>query len=196
MNSWFHRVLPRAILASLGPLLTLGVAGCSKKESFSEPPAKSAAPAREKPLAVGDPAPDFEAVAHDGSHVRLRDLRGKAVVLYFYPKDGTPGCTTEAQAFRDEQAAIERAQAVVLGISADDNQSHRHFAEEHGLPFLLLPDTEHSLARAYGVGSFLGMPSRVTYLIDRQGRVARVYPNVDPNHHAAEILRDLSQLPP
>lgn len=174
--------------------LALLGAACSKKDPAGEPPAKSAAPARDSALGVGDVAPDFEAVAHNGQTVRLSAFRGKPVVLYFYPKDGTPGCTTEAHGFRDEQQALEAASAVVLGVSADDNESHREFAREHGLPFLLLPDTEHAIARAYGVGSFMGMPSRVTYLIDREGKVARVYPSVDPAVHAQEILNDLEKL--
>lgn len=143
---------------------------------------------------AGAKAPDFEAIAHTGQTVQLSDLRGKAVILYFYPKDDTPGCTTEARNFAARHQELEDSGAVVLGVSSDDNESHQSFAEEHGLPFLLLPDPERSIAQAYGVGSFLGMTSRVTYLIDREGKVAKVYPSVDPDVHAEEILKDLRAL--
>lgn len=175
--------------------------GCERNEAGSDakapdvdPPARAAAPAREGLLKPGATAPEFEAVSHTGQPVKLSDLRGKVVILYFYPKDNTPGCTTEARNFAQEYQDLEQAGAVVLGVSSDDNESHRRFAEEHGLPFLLLPDTERSIAEAYGVGSFLGMTSRVTYLIDRKGKIAKVYPSVDPNTHAERILEDLESL--
>ncbi len=181
-------------LVSLLITSALALGACAKKDSPADQPAKSAAPARDGFLKIGESAPDFEAIAHDGQTVKLSALRGKVIVLYFYPKDGTSGCTTEAQGFRDEKQSLDAAGAVVLGVSADDNESHRGFAREQGLPFLLLPDTEHAIAEAYGVGSFLGMPSRVTYLIDRQGKIARVYPSVEPQAHAKEIVRDLEAL--
>lgn len=194
-----HRAASRRLTAALrascaAGFVALALAGCSKKEGPADPPVQAAAPPRDALLQEGDPAPDFEAVAHDGQTVKLSNLRGKIVVLYFYPKDGTPGCTTEAQAFRDEAVAFQKSEVVVLGVSADDNESHRAFAQEHGLPFLLLPDTERSLARAYGVGSFLGMSKRVTFLVDKEGKIARVYPSVEPEKHAAEILSDVEKL--
>lgn len=174
------------------------LAGCSK--SSNEPaPADSTAmavqsPVREGQPKVGDLAPDFTAVAHTGQRVHLADLRGKVVVLYFYPKDGTPGCTTEAQQFSASYAEFEARGAVVLGVSTDSGESHRSFAEEHTLPFLLLSDEDRSLAKAYGVGGFLGMSKRVTILIAEDGKIARIYPSVNPDEHAAEILRDIDAL--
>lgn len=193
---------PSSAIVSLSVAAVLGagslLAGCSK--SSSEPaPADSTAmsvvgPAREGQPKVGDQAPDFEAVAHTGQRLHLGELRGKIVVLYFYPKDGTPGCTTEAQQFSAAYAEFEGRGAVVLGVSTDDGDSHRSFAEEHTLPFLLLSDEDRTLAKAYGVGGFLGMSKRVTFLIGKDGKVARVYPSVNPDEHAAEILRDIDSL--
>lgn len=145
-------------------------------------------------LAVGDLAPDFEKTSHRGELVRLKELRGKVVILYFYPKDGTPGCTTEARGFRDQHAVLNEAGAVVLGVSTQDNESHRAFAEKHGLPFLLLPDEDASLARSYGVGSIFGFSKRVTFVIDREGKIAKVYERVSPPGHAEEIRQDILQL--
>lgn len=172
-------------------------AACSRSEPQTTLPKQSespAAPAAAAPLAPGAPAPDFETTAHTGETVKLSALRGKAVVLYFYPKDGTPGCTVEAQAFKSEAVSFAGANAVVLGVSGDDAASHRAFADEHGLPFLLLPDTDHTIANAYGVGTTLGMPHRVTFLIDPSGKIAKTYPNVSPSGHASEVLADLRTL--
>jgi thioredoxin-dependent peroxiredoxin len=170
-------------------------AACGKKDTAAEPPAHSAAPARDGLIRVGEPAPDFEAVAHSGQRLKLSELRGKKVVLYFYPKDDTHGCTIEAEGFRDGFADLQKADVVVLGVSTDDNDSHREFAEKYKLPFLLLPDTEHQIAEAYGVPVTLGFTKRVTYLIDRQGKVAQIFPSVDPKVHADEILAEVSKLP-
>lgn len=187
-----------ARFATLGLLASLSLA-CSRSEPPTVRPEASAAkpaPAATALLEPGVPAPDFETTAHTGEVVKLSALRGKAIVLYFYPKDGTPGCTVEAQAFKSEAGQFASANAVVLGVSSDDSASHRSFAEEHGLPFLLLPDTEHAIAGAYGVGTTLGMPHRVTFLIDSTGKIAKTYPNVSPNGHAAEVLADLRALAP
>ncbi len=189
-------IVSLSVAAALGAGSLLG--GCSK--SSSEPaPADSTAmsvegPAREGQPKAGDPAPDFTAVAHTGERVQLAELRGKVVVLYFYPKDGTPGCTTEARQFSASHAEFASRGAVVLGVSTDDGDSHRSFAEEHTLPFLLLSDEDRTLAKAYGVGGFLGMSKRVTFLIGKDGKIARVYPSVNPDEHAAEILRDIDAL--
>jgi thioredoxin-dependent peroxiredoxin len=178
--------------------------GCSRSPSASENPPQSS-PATTTtttgpktssslPLSPGSPAPRFAVTAHNGEKVSLEGLRGKVIVLYFYPKDGTPGCTTEAKEFRDQYASFQAKSAVVLGVSSDDNGSHEDFAQELGLPFLLLPDPEGALRSAYGVGSFLGISSRVTFIIDREGKIAHIYPKVDPKSHASEVLRVVERL--
>jgi len=165
----------------------LALFACSKTES-SPPPSGSSAPAASGLLAVGAPVPDVVATAHDGQTVKLRALTGKAVVVYFYPKDDTPGCTVEAQGLRDEHAALTAAGAVVLGVSTDDNASHKAFAEKHSLPFLLLPDEKGSIAAAFGVPLTLGHAKRVTFVIGKDGKVAKVFPEVKPKEHAQEVL--------
>ena len=128
-------------------------------------------------IQVGDLAPDFTAQAHDGQQVRLADYRGnRVVVLYFYPKDGTPVCTKEACGFRDGYEDFARAGAAVVGVSGDPTERHRAFAEQQGLPFLLMSDQDGSLRKAYGVPKTLGiLPGRVTYVIDKAGIVRHVF---------------------
>lgn len=147
--------------------------------------AVAAAPAL---LAPGAPAPTFSATAHDGSTVDLAKLRGRPVVLYFYPMDDTPGCTKEAWSFRDAWARYSKAGVTVIGVSTDDNKSHRSFAEKHQLPFRLVPDSDGRIAGLYGVPVTNGHASRITYLIDAKGKVAKVWPQVNPEGHADEIL--------
>lgn len=146
-------------------------------------------------------APDFTLQGQDGTAHSLGDYKGKWVVLYFYPKDNTPGCTKEACAFRDARDAIaEFGNAVVLGISKDSPNSHRKFADKHSLDFTLLSDPDHSVAEAYGswdstffFGSTLLGTKRNTFLINPEGMIAKEYRGVDPNTHAAEIIADLKQ---
>jgi peroxiredoxin Q/BCP len=116
------------------------------------------------------------------------------VVLYFYPRDATPGCTREACAFRDAWSRFEAANAVVVGVSTDDSESHAEFASEHELPFPLLADTDERIADAYGVAVRLGFAQRMTFLIDPQGRVRHVFESVDPGVHADEVLEVIAQL--
>jgi peroxiredoxin Q/BCP len=139
-------------------------------------------------LAVGAPAPDFSVTTHDGRRIVLSELRGRWVALYFYPKDDTPGCTKEACGFRDAAKPLEEAGVVVLGVSEQDAQSHAAFAEKYHLPFPLLPDERGELAAAYHVPLTIGLAKRVTYLIGKDGRIARVWPSVTPTGHAQEIL--------
>ena len=179
-------------LAALVLSLT-SLSACRSAEAPGKPPARSDAPPRSELLRVGATAPEFSAIAHNGTQVALSSLRGKVVILYFYPKDGTPGCTEEARGFEANYTALQEKGAVVVGVSTDDNGSHREFAEDLNLAYLLLPDTERQIARAYGVGSLFGMTHRVTYLIDRDGRILRVYDSVDPSKHAEEILQTISQ---
>ncbi|GIX07231.1 MAG: peroxiredoxin [Candidatus Poribacteria bacterium] len=150
---------------------------------------------------VGEPAPDFTAVDQDGRTVRLSELRGKNVVLYFYPRDDTPGCTKEACGFRDAMERIAATNTVVLGVSPDGPESHRRFIEKHHLNFSLLCDPEHRIAElyeAYGEKQFYGQKRmgvlRKTYLIDAQGRIARVWPRVRPEGHAEEVLQAIEEL--
>jgi peroxiredoxin Q/BCP len=144
----------------------------------------------------GDAAPDFEARDAEGNTVKLSDLRGQKVVLYFYPKDDTPGCTKEACSFRDGFAEYERRGIKVLGVSTDDEKSHRKFAEKYSLPFTLLADTDHAVADAFGVygeKQFMGRTymgvSRQTFLIDEEGRVRKVFDKVKVDEHADEVLK-------
>ena len=148
--------------------------------------------------ALGAAAPAFTLPDQDGKRVSLADYRGKWVVLYFYPKDGTPGCTTEACEFRDNVFAFRDAGAVILGISVDDVASHKEFANEHRLPFTLLADSEKQVARDYGVlHRMLGvmeLARRETFIVDPQGRVAKHYREVEPGSHSKQVLADLKSL--
>ena len=146
----------------------------------------------------GKPAPDFELKSDSGETVKLSDLRGKQVVLYFYPKDDTPGCTTQACGIRDVYGEFEREGAVVLGVSPDDERSHVKFKEKFELPFTLLADEEHQVADEYGVWgekSYMGKTywgvSRSTFVIDEDGVVKRVMHKVKPDTHADEVLETL-----
>ncbi|MCS6783164.1 MAG: peroxiredoxin [Gloeomargarita sp. SKYBB_i_bin120] len=141
-------------------------------------------------LAVGTQAPDFRTVDTQGRSVSLADFAGKTVVLYFYPKDDTPGCTKEACGFRDHYAAYQQHDVVVLGVSQDDQASHQAFAQKYNLPFPLLVDTGGAISRAYDVDGG-GYSQRVTYVIDPQGKISRVYTNVKTDTHATDILADL-----
>jgi len=148
-------------------------------------------------VGAGEPAPDFELADQDGQLHSIEDYRGKWVALYFYPKDGTPGCTTEACEFRDNIFAFRNANCQILGVSLDDAESHKAFSEKHGLPFPLLADTKGSAADAYGVKSrMLGMTiaKRQTFLIDPEGNVAKHYDKVNPETHSVEVLADLAAL--
>lgn len=150
-------------------------------------------------LAVGSRAPAFRVLSDTGKKVALADFRGRPVVLYFYPKDDTSGCTTEACEFRDSWRAVQAAGAVVLGVSPDGVASHQKFKKKYELPFPLLADEDHSLAEAYGAWGEKSMYGRkyfgvlrTTYLIDAAGKIARVFEKVKPKGHAAEVLAALS----
>jgi peroxiredoxin Q/BCP len=146
-------------------------------------------------LAVGAAAPDFAAKDAQGAPVRLSQARGKVAVVYFYPKDETPGCTKQACAFRDNFAKFEHAGVTVFGISRDSQQSHDAFRAHHRLPFALLADEDGAVQRAYGVPSKMpGMSARVTFLVDRDGKIARVWPQVDPVQNVTEVLNAAQQL--
>lgn len=146
-------------------------------------------------LKEGDKAPDFSADTSGGGHVSLSDFKGKNVVLYFYPKDDTPGCTKEACAFRDAYARFGKKGAVVLGVSPDPVKSHDKFTEKFKLPFTLLADPEKKIVQDYGVWgekTFMGRKymgtHRVTFLIGPDGRIKKIWPKVKPEEHAEEVL--------
>jgi len=153
-----------------------------------------------KELAPGDMAPDFRLPAFPEGEVELSGLRGKYVVLYFYPKDNTPGCTTESCDFRDSHTSLEKAGAIVLGISRDSLASHKKFADKYSLPFPLLADTEEEVCNAYDVIKMKNMYGkqvrgieRSTFLIDPEGRIAHIWRKVKVKGHVDEVLERLRE---
>ncbi len=173
----FTRLFPATL--ALFCLLSTGAAGASDE------------------VVVGQPAPEFELSDQDGQLHSLEDYRDRWVVLYFYPKDETPGCTTEACEFRDNIFAYRKMNVQILGVSLDDVESHKKFAENHGLPFPLLADREGTAAEAYGVKTkSAGMThaKRQTFIIDPDGNLAKHYEKVKPATHAEEVLADLELL--
>ena len=147
------------------------------------------------PLSVGDIAPNFSVKDTNGNTVTLSDYAGKSVVLYFYPKDDTPGCTKEACSFRDSYAAYQGKDIAVFGVSLDDEASHQAFTSKFSLPFPLLADTEGEITKAYSVeGERNGVryATRVTYVIGEDGKIAKVYSSINTETHADDILADLA----
>jgi len=147
--------------------------------------------------AAGSSAPEFTLLSQDGSSVSLKDYRGKWVVLYFYPKDQTPGCSREAHNFQVDQPKYAERNAVVLGVSVDSVDSHKKFCAKEGLNFKLLADTDRKVSDSYGSLTNLGFvkfSSRHTFLIDPTGNVAKIYTSVDPLRHSAEVLAEFDAL--
>ncbi len=147
--------------------------------------------------AVGQVAPGFTLPSQDGSQISLDSFRGKWVVLYFYPKDMTTGCTIEAHNFQRDQAQYDAANAVILGVSVDTPDSHKQFCTKEGLTFRLLADPAHKVVEAYGsLGNYMGIKiaSRNTFLIDPTGKIARVWTKVQVQHHSEEVLAALAEL--
>ena len=146
-------------------------------------------------LKEGDQAPDFELEDGEGNNAKLSDFRGKKVVLYFYPKDDTPGCTKEACDFRDNLDKLKRSNVKVLGVSNDDAESHKKFAEKYHLPFTILCDTEKDVSKAYGVyeekekfgNKYWGI-TRSTFVIDGDGTIKKIFYKVNPERHIGEVL--------
>ena len=147
-------------------------------------------------LSVGDPAPSFVAENQDGKKVQLTDFKGKPVLIYFYPKDDTPGCTKEACQFRDDYSKFQKKGAVILGVSAQDAESHKSFKQKYHLPFDLLIDKDGSLAKSFGVGMMpvIGLHQRQSVLVDSQGKIAKFYSSVDPKEHSQEVLAELDKM--
>jgi peroxiredoxin Q/BCP len=168
----------RTVLAALALLATAGIASAATPS-------------------VGQPAPAFKLQDQDGKWHSLGDYKGKWVAIYFYPKDDTPGCTTQACSFRDNIFAFNKEGAVIVGISVDDVASHKKFAEKHGLPFALLADADKAVAKQYGVLKNYGVVEfarRDTFLIDPEGRIAKHYESVDPEGHSKVVLEDIKAL--
>jgi thioredoxin-dependent peroxiredoxin len=144
------------------------------------------------PLQIGMAAPDFAAQTTTGQTIRLSDLRGKKVVLYFYPKDDTPGCTVEGCGFRDNYHKIRDAGAEILGVSVDDVGSHKMFTEKYKLPFPLVADSDRKITESYGVyNEKWKMARRVTFVIDEKGNISRIFDPVRPDIHPKEVLEAL-----
>jgi len=143
-----------------------------------------------KDLKVGEVAPPFTAMSDQGKEVSLQDFLGKTVILYFYPKDETPGCTIEAKGFKDLYPEFQKRGIVILGISYDNLESHRQFKADYQIPYLLLVDKDKKISEAYGAqGNFFA--NRETFVIDPQGNIRRIYRNVNPAGHAERILKDM-----
>jgi peroxiredoxin Q/BCP len=177
---------------ALSFLLLAGL-GCSRSNGASpEPAASIAVPASAGPLSPGAPAPAVTFALHTGEQLALESLRGKPVVVYFYPKDDTPGCTVEAQEIRDLYDQLKQTGAVVIGVSTDPRDSHRAFAEKHALPFLLASDEDGHIAKAFGVALKNGRATRESFVIGPDGRIKRTFPQVTPKGHAAELLAAIS----
>jgi len=174
----------------------LGAAGCSDPKSGSgaaQSTSPSAAPAdsqaaKADPLKVGDPAPDLTFTLHDGKTVKLSSLAGKQVLVYFYPKDDTPGCTIEAQGLRDGWADIQAAGLEVYGVSGQDAESHKAFIEKQKLPFPLVIDTDGAVAKAFHVPVRGTFAARQSFLIGKDGKIKQVWLDVNPKDHTAAVL--------
>lgn len=166
------------VLASLG--------ACKDETATHNPPGPEVAPDAPR-LVEGDAAPDVTLALHDGSSVALSELRGEQVLVYFYPKDDTPGCTLEAKGLRDHYAALGSAGVKVFGVSLQDAESHKAFIDKYGLPFPLVVD-DGTVARAFGVPVKGEYAARQSFLIGRDGKVARVWREVSPEGHAEEVL--------
>jgi peroxiredoxin Q/BCP len=147
-------------------------------------------------IKVGDTAPDFTLTSQNNSSVSLRDFQGKAVVLYFYPKDDTPGCTAQSCAFRDQYEVFKAAGAEVIGVSGDSPESHQKFAARYQLPFTLLSDKDNQVRKSYGATTAFGLiPGRITYVIDQQGVVRYIFDSMfNFKGHVEEALKTLQQL--
>lgn len=192
--------MKKKLLTMIWATAVLVAVGACKKEPTTvrvtpmPAEAETTAAVPDEPLAPGTVAPDFTAETHDGKTLQLTALKGKSVVLYFYPKDDTPGCTAEAKGFRDLMTEYDKVGAVVIGVSTDGQQSHQEFAEKYGLPFALVSDTDGRLAKSFGVGVTLGYTKRVTFVIGPDGKIAATYNSVDVEGHAEQVLEVLAGL--
>jgi thioredoxin-dependent peroxiredoxin len=177
------------------PEATPGHGGAATPQPDPGAPAQPTAGIKGEPLAPGAPAPDFTGKTFDGRTITLHELKGAPVVVYFYPKDETPGCTLEAQEFATELPDLTSAGATVIGISMDSLDSHREFAASHNLTFPLLSDPDGAIAARYGVSTEGGHARRVTFVIGPDGKIARTFPQVSVKGHAAEVTAVIKGLP-
>ena len=148
----------------------------------------------EEYLKVGEQAPDFESMDLEGNKIKLSDFRGSPVVLYFYPKDNTPGCTAEACNFRDNFDSLKGKGIKVLGVSVDNQKSHKKFQEKFNLKFPLVVDDSKKITTAYKANGMFGTAKRITYIIDGDGKIAYIYEKVSPKNHATEVLEKINEL--
>jgi len=174
--------------SAAAPLVTTATASAAPAASVN-----ASAASTSTLLPVGSEVPDVSAVAQDGKTVKLRELEGKPLIVYFYPKDDTTGCTIEAKGIRDQYRELNQ-RATVLGVSSDTLDSHKAFAQKYSLPFQLLDDSSHQLANAFGVPLMGNYAKRVTFVIDKAGKISKVFPNVNPEGHAQELLEALRAL--
>jgi peroxiredoxin Q/BCP len=174
------------VAASSAAFSAVLVSGCAKEQSTTQTSGGA-----DSALAVGKPAPEFSVTAHDGMKLNSAELKGKPVVVYFYPKDETPGCTKEACAFRDAFDALNKQGVVLIGVSSDTDESHKAFAEHHKLPFHLVSDGDGNLAKKFGVGTTLGFMQRQSFVIGADGNMKKIYRSVDVSVHAQQIQDDL-----
>jgi peroxiredoxin Q/BCP len=185
---------PPASIAAPSPSPSASTAAAAQPASAPAPaPSSAPAPSPAAEALIGQPAPDFTAPAQDGKAFHLAAAKGKPVVVYFYPKDETPGCTKEACSFRDAWEALAKTGVVLVGISADASDSHKAFAAHWKLPFALVSDPDGSIGRQYGV-PFEGHHKRQTFVIGPDGTVRKVYRTVDVAVHAGQVLEDVRSL--
>jgi peroxiredoxin Q/BCP len=164
--------------------------GVAAAPSAAPAPSAAAAPAPAGDLAVGQPAPDFTSTDQDGKPVHLAELKGHPVVVYFYPKDETPGCTHEACSFRDAWRDLQKKGVVIIGLSTDTAASHKAFAANHQLPFTLVSDPNGEIAAKYGVPVEHGYTKRQSFVVGPDGNLLKIYRTVDVTKHAQEIAAD------
>ncbi len=145
-------------------------------------------------VGIGAQAPDFDSTDQDGNRVKLSNFRGKTMVLYFYPRDDTPGCTAEACSFRDDMGDVEASGIKVLGVSSDSTESHKRFERKYKLNFTLVADPDRTIIETYGVKGPFGVARRVTFLIDREGMIRYVWPKVNPKEHSKEVIAKAKEL--
>jgi peroxiredoxin Q/BCP len=178
------RILPAAVLLGVAPAFVVGLLV-----------GRRVARAGDDLLAVGSPAPDLEGKDASGAPVKLSSQKGRFAIVYFYPKDDTPGCTKEACAFRDSFDKFGKAGVTIFGVSRDDEASHKAFRDKYKLPFVLVADNSKAAQHAYHVPGLI-VASRVSFLVGPDGKIARVWPKVDPVVHANEVLGAVASLDP